>query len=151
MALSKKFIALLFITLIPITIYFLLPSDVSRIKKLFKEGSMAVEKEDLDGLMSKVSFNYRDDHGLTYLYIKTSMKSIFQQLGDIKIEYENLVIKLNDKIATADVSVRVIATAGTDTGYILGNTAKPVHLRFTLEKERTKWRVTRTEGLSFDF
>jgi hypothetical protein len=149
---SKKSLILLFIVIIlPIVLYFLWPSDESRIKKLFKEGSHAIEKEELDTVMSKVSFNYRDEYGMTYLYMKELMKSVFQRMSDIKIEYENLMIKVNDKTATADMDVRIIATIGNDTGYILGDLPKPVHLKFTLEKERTKWLVTRTEGLPFNF
>ena len=130
-----------------VLIYLLWPSDESRIKKLFKEGSQTIEKEDLDGVMSKVSFNYHDEYGMNYLYIKESMKSVFQQMNDIKIEYESLKIKVDKKNATADMDVRILATIGNDTGYILGDLAKPVHLTFTLEKERAKWLVTKTEGL----
>lgn len=149
---SKKSIVLLFfLILTPIIIYLLWPSDESRIKKLFEEGSRAIEKEDLDAVMSKVSFNYSDEYVLTYLYLKESMKSVFKQMSDIKIEYENLNIKVNDKIAKADMDVRIIATIGNDTGYIFGDLPKPVHLKFTLEKERTKWLVTKTQGLPFKF
>lgn len=149
---SKKSIALLLIIiLILIITYLLWPSDERRIKKLFKEGSEAVEKEDLDGVMSKVSFNYRDEYGLTYLYVKKYMNSIFQQMSDIQIEYENLKIKVNDASAIAEMDVRVVATIGNETSYIIGDAARPVHLRFTLEKERVKWLVTRTEGLPFTF
>lgn len=149
---SKKSIVILFIFFaLPIILYFLWPSDESRIKKLFKEGSQAIEKEELDAVMSKVSFNYRDEYGLTYLYVKELMKSVFQRMNDIKIEYENLDIKVNDKNATADMDVRILATIGNDTGYILGDLAKPVHFKFTLEKERAKWLVIKTEGLPFNF
>jgi hypothetical protein len=150
--LSKKTIVILFIFFaLPIILYLLWPSDESRIKKLFKEGSQAIEKKELDAVMSKVSFNYRDGYGFTYLYIKELMKSVFQRMNDIKIEYENLDIKVNDKNATADMDIRILATIGNDTGYILGDLAKPVHLKFTLEKERIKWLVVKTEGLPFNF
>ena len=149
---SKKTIVLLFLFILtPIILYFLWPSDESRIKKLFNEGSRAIEKEDLDTVMSKVSFNYSDEYGLTYLYLKESIKSVFKQMSDIKVEYENLNIKVNDKIAKADMDVRIIATIGNDTGYIFGDLPKPVHLKFTLEKERTKWLVTKTEGLPLNW
>jgi len=150
--LSKKSIALLvLIILIPITIYFLWLTDESRIKKLFKEGSQAIEKKDIDGVMSKVSFNYRDEYGLTYLYIKEYMKRFFHQVSDVKIEYENLKITISDKSATADMDVRVIATIGNDTGYILGDLPRPVHVRFILEKEKVKWLILKTEGLPFKY
>jgi len=146
--LSKKSIALLvLIILIPITIYLLWPTDESRIKKLFKEGSQAIEKRDIDKVMSKVSYNYRDEYGLTYLYVKEYMKRFFQQMSDIKIEYENLKIIIQEKTATADMDVRVIATMGNDTGYFIGDAARPVHFTFTLEEEKVRWLIVKTEGL----
>jgi hypothetical protein len=129
--------------------YLLWPTDESRIKKLFKEGAEAIEREDLDAVMSKVSFNYRDDYGLTFPTMKESMQSVFKQMSDIKITHENLAIKINDKTATGDLDVRIIATIGNNTGYVMGDLRKPVHLRFTLEKEKMKWLITKTEGLPF--
>jgi hypothetical protein len=149
---SKKSIVLLFILIAaPLIIYLIWPSDESRIKKLFREGAQAVEKEDLDAAMSKVSYNYRDEYGLTYLYMKEMMKSAFQRMKDIKVEYENLKINITDRTATADMDVRIIATIGNNTGYIIGDLPNPAHLKFTLEKERTTWLVTKTEGLPFHF
>jgi len=149
---SKKSIALLFILIaVPLIIYLIWPSDESRIKKLFREGARAIEKEDLDGAMSKVSYNYRDEYGLTYLYMKELMKSAFQRMKDIKVEYENLKINISDRTATADMDVRIIATIGNNTGYIMGDLPNPAHLKFTLEKQRTTWLVAKTEGLPFNF
>ena len=148
---SKKTIGLIFLIIIlPVVVYLLVPSDASRIKKLFKEGAKAVEREDIDAVMSKVSFNYRDEYGFTYLYVKESMKSVFRQWGDINIEYENLKIDIKGKTAVAYMDVRVTASIGDNAGYVLGDLTEPVHLQFTLEKERTKWLVTKTEGLPFD-
>lgn len=145
---SKKTIAILFLLLLtPVILYLLWPSDESRIKKLFKEGSAAIEKEDLEAVMSKVSFNYQDEYSFNYLYIKKMMKHVFQQMSDIKIEYENLRINVADKTATAAMDVMVLATISGNTGYVLGDLAKPAHLKFTLEKERSKWSVIKTEGL----
>jgi hypothetical protein len=149
---SKKTIALLFILIVtPLIIYLLWPSDESRIKNLFKDGSQAIEKEDLETVMSKVSFNYRDEYGFTYLYLKELMKTLFKQMDDIKIEYENIEINVHDKTATADMDVLILAKMGNNTGYILGDLSEPAHLTFTLEKERTKWLVIKTEGLPFNF
>jgi hypothetical protein len=145
---SKKTIIFLFLLfLLPVILYFLWPSDESRIKKLFREGARAIEQEHIDEVMEKVSFNYRDDYGLSYLYIKQGMERVFQKMNDIRIEYENLDIVVKEKTATAEVDVRVVATIGSETGYIVGDLPNPVHMKFTLEKERTKWLVTKTEGL----
>ena len=79
------------------------------------------------------------------------MKSFFKRMNDIKIEYENLGIKVKDRTAAAEMDVRIITTIGNETGYILGDMPHPAHLKFTLEKERTKWLVTKTEGLPFKY
>jgi len=144
---SKKSIAFLFVLIAaPLIIYLIWPSDESRIKKLFSEGARAIEKKDLDTAMSKVSYNYRDEYGLSYLYIKELMKSVFQKMDHIKVEYENLKINISDKAATADIDIRIIATIGDNTGYVMGDLPNPAHLKFTLEKERTRWMVTKMEG-----
>jgi hypothetical protein len=147
---SRKTIIIIFILFLsPVIIYFLWPSDERRIRKLFSEGSQAIEKEDIDAVMSKVSYNYTDEYGFNYLYIKESLKRVFQQMDDIKIEYENLDITVSDRTAKAEMDLRVVATIGTETGYILGDLPNPGRLIFTLEKERTKWMVTKTEGMPF--
>jgi hypothetical protein len=145
----KTIILLLIFFILPLVIYFLRPSDEARIKKLFREGARAIEKKDLDAVMSKVSFNYTDEYGFNYLYIKESMKRVFQQMGDLDIEYENVTITITDKAAKAEMDVRVVATIGSERGYILGDLPDPVHLTFSLEKQRTKWMVSRAEGMPF--
>jgi len=145
---SKKTIILLFILFsLPVILYLLWPSDESRIKKLFNEGSRAIEKEDLDAVMAKVSYNYREDYGFTYLYIRESMQRLFQKMTDPKVEYENLKMTVEDNTAAAEMDIRIVETIGGETGYIIGDLPNPVHMKFTLEKERVKWLVTKTEGL----
>ena len=145
---SKKAIAFLFLSvLVPLVIYLIWPTDESRIKMLFREGASSVEEEDINGIMSKVSFNYRDENGLTYLYIKEYMKTLLKRMQDIKVDYENLQIEIYEDTATAQMEVRVIATTSGETGYVFGDFPNPVQLTFTLEKERTKWFVVNTDGL----
>ncbi len=137
--------------LVPLIIYLIWPTDESRIKKLFREGAKSVEKEDINGIMSKVSFHYRDENGLTYLYIKEYMKTLLQRMQDINVDYENLQIEIDGDTAIAQMEVRVIATTGGETGYVFGDFPNPVQLTFTLEKERTKWLVVNTDGLPVDW
>ena len=148
---KKTIIALALLILSPLVIYFLWPSDENRIKKLFREGAKAVEQEKIDEVMSKVSFNYRDEKGLSYLLIKEMMGRVFAQMSGIKIEYELKNITLKDAGATVDLDLRLIASHGQDTGYAVGDAADPAHMKFFLEKERAKWLVTRTEGLPLVF
>jgi hypothetical protein len=97
--------------------------------------------------MSKVSFNYTDDHGLTYLFIKKEMENFLKQMDGIKIEYEIKTITIKDRTAAADLDIRVIASYGQDAGYAVGDAATPAHVKFFLEKERAKWLVIKNEGL----
>jgi len=146
---SKKSVILLFLLIIsPALIYFLWPSDESRIKKLIKEGAAAVEKKEVDNVMSKVSFNYQDDRGMTYILIKKILESQFKTMSGIKIEYENLKIEVKEKLATAEFDLLVIATIGNQTGYIIGDLKTPARIKLFLEKERVSWLVIKTEGLS---
>lgn len=147
----KSTILLALLIISPVIIYFLWPSDENRIKKLFREGAEAVEREIIDDIMEKVSFNYRDEYGLTYIYIKKAFETTFQRMSEIDIEYEIIGIDILDETASVDLDVRVIASRGADTGYFLGNAAKPERLSFSLEKVRTKWLVTSVKGLPFYF
>lgn len=147
----KSIIFLVLLILAPVVIYFLWPSDESRIRKLFRGGAKAIEQEKIEGVMARVSFNYTDEYGLTYLYIKEGMTRAFQRMDGIKVEYEITGIDIKDTSATAELDLRVIASQGTDTGYVIGDAAKPQHMKFTLDKERTTWLVIRTEGLPLNF
>ena len=149
---SRKTIAFLVILIVaPALGYLLWPSDESRIKKVFRQGSAAIEQEKIDEVMARVSFNYTDEYGLTYLYIREGMTRIFQNLDNIKVEHEVKRIEIKDKTATAELEIRVLATRGSETGYIAGDLPKPLQMKFYLEKERTTWLVTKTEGLPLNF
>lgn len=139
-------IVLLSVLVIVLAAYLLWPSDESRIRKLFKEGATAVESGDIDRVMAKVSFNYRDDYGMTYLSLKETLKREFQRLSDISVEYGDLKIRVSENTALAELDIRVVATSGNETGYIIGDIRTPLPLRFTLDKERAKWLIVRAEG-----
>jgi hypothetical protein len=147
----KSVIILALLILALVIIYFLWPSDESRIRKLFRGGAKAIEQEKIDEVMAAVSFNYTDEYGLTYLYIKQGMTRVFQRMDGIKVEYEITRLEIKDDGAAAELDIRVIASEGNDTGYAVGDAARPVHMKFTLEKQRTTWLVSRTEGLPLNF
>jgi hypothetical protein len=147
MAMNRRLTAVLFAFVAVISALFLLwPSDETRIRKLFKEGAAALEAGDIDKVMGKISFNYRDDYGMTYLTLRETLKREFQRLSDIGVEYGDLNVRVEDATALAEVALRVVATSGNETGYIVGDIRTPLPLRFTLERERTKWLVVKAEG-----
>ena len=146
---SIIFLALLIIS--PVIIYFLWPTDEGRIRKLFKEGAKAVEARKADDVMSRISYTYTDRHGLSYLALKQGMEREFLRMSNIRIEYEITQIEVRDKAATTRMDVRVIASYGKDTGYVVGDAARPAHLSFSLEKGPTGWLVESSEGIRGDF
>lgn len=146
---SIIFLALLIIS--PVIIYFLWPTDEGRIRKLFKEGAKAVEARKADDVMSRISYTYTDRHGLSYLALKQGMEREFRRMSNIRIEYEITQIEVRDKAATAGIDVRVIASYGKDTGYVVGDAARPAHLSFSLEKGPTGWLIESSEGIKGGF
>ena len=101
--------------------------------------------------MAKVSFNYQDEKGITYILIKQILESQFKSLSGIKIEYENLKVEIKEKLATAEFDLCVIATIGNQTGYIIGDLKAPARIKLFLEKERATWLVIKTEGIQASF
>jgi len=148
---KKSIIALALLILSPVIIYFLWPTDEARIKRLFKEGAKAVEAKKIDDVMSKISYSYTDRHGLSYLALKQGMEREFRRMSNIRMEYDITQIEVREKAATARMDVRVIASYGKDTGYVVGDAARPAHLSFSLEKGPTGWLIDSSEGIRGDF
>lgn len=149
---SKKTVAAIAILILsPLIIYLLWPSDEGRIRKLFREGAKAVEEKRVDDVMSKVSYNYSDEHGLSYLYLKKFLQQVFGEFSRIGVEYEITGLEIGEGKADVEVDVRVIASRGAETGYVVGDATAPHHIKFSLEKERMRWLVTKTRGLPVGF
>ena|GEM_PF-524940 len=142
-------VGILAVAILLTVFYSLFPSDERKIKRLFKEAASAFEKEDIDGLMKNVSFNYRDEYGFTYLYLKEFFKRIFSTYSDLKVEHENIKVKVLKDSAMIDVDIRIIGTLGEETGYIAGDIKTPLHCIFALEKEKFKWLVVKSEITNF--
>lgn len=149
---SKKSIALLVMLVVaPVLVYLLWSSDEARIRKLVRETARAVEAEDLDDVMSHVSYNYSDEHGLSYLLIKKNLEKKFSLYSGIEVGYENLRIEVGEdgERAGAKLDLRVIATFGEDDwGYVLGDLQNPVSLDLELKKggPLNRWQVVSASG-----
>jgi hypothetical protein len=140
----KSYILLLLMIVLPVAAYLLIPSDEARIKKLIRNSAAAAEMEDMDKLMSAVDYNYTDNHGLSYLYLKKILEQEFGRVSGIDVEYENLVIRVEGEKARAGMDLRVIASMGEARGYYLGDLENPLELKVEMEKGPTgKWAVLR--------
>ncbi|MEC4684890.1 MAG: hypothetical protein VST71_04050 [Nitrospirota bacterium] len=152
----KTVIILLLLLTIPLAIYLLLPSDAKRIRKLVGEGREAAVQKDLSGVMSLVSYNYRDRYGFSYLYLKETLKRIFKDYDSIEIDLKRLRVDVDpeDGKATAKFLLKAVGIKNNDREYILGTEEVYESVFLTLKKERMKWRVVETylptrEGLIF--
>jgi hypothetical protein len=130
-----------------IAVFILWPTDESRIRNLIKDTAGAAERNDMDAVMEAVDFNYRDNYGLSYLYLRQALERQFAGLEDIEVEYEKLAIEVGEGgKASASLDVRVIATAGGMRGYYIGDLDNPLGLSITLEKNAARaWRVVQAE------
>ncbi len=148
---SRKSAALLLVLVVsPLAVYLLWPTEEARIRKLVREAVRAVEAEDVEAVMSKVSYNYSDEHGLSYLLLKKALEARFRAYADIDVEYENLQIHVQDGRATATMDMGVIAGEGPDRGYYLGGPGRPARLVLRLQRggPLNRWLVVGASGYS---
>ncbi len=152
----KTAIILLLLLSIPLAIYLLMPSDAKRIRKLVGEGREAAIQKDLSGVMSLVSYNYRDRYGFSYLYLKETLKRIFKDYDSIEIDLKRLRVDVDSKDgkARAKFLLKAVGIKNGNREYILGSEEVYETVFLTLKKERMKWRVVETylptrEGLIF--
>jgi len=126
----------------------LFPTDSKRIKKVLNSGSKAVAEEDADSLMEIISYNYSDDHGGSYLQLKKMAEAVFRRLDDIEVGMDITGVSVEGGRALADLRVSVIASEGSERGYLIGDAAGNLQLKVFLEKSPYKWKVVRIEGLA---
>jgi len=143
----KKLFLVMALVIAVLAAYLLWPSDEGRIRKLFHDAAKAAEAGDVDAIMAKISYSYSDDYGMSYLMLKEQLKTQFTGLSDIHVEYDEMKIDVAGGRATAELKLRVVATLGTETGYILGDIKTPLTLKVALEKEHAKWLITRVERI----
>ncbi len=142
----KKIILYISILLtIALILYIIWPSDYKRIKNIIKKGKSAIENESIEDVMSLISFNYRDEPGLTYFVLKKNLEKVFHRLSDIEIEYKLIETHIENKTAKASLEIRVIGSIGDNRGYIIGDFDNPELLILTLEKEHLKWLVIKSD------
>ncbi len=152
----KSVIILLLLLAAALAIYLLMPSDAKRIRKLVGEGREAAIQKDLSGVMGPVSYNYRDRYGFSYLYLKETLKRMFNGYDSIEIDLKRLRVEVDseDGKATAKFLLKAAGIKDGNREYILGTEEVYESVFLTLKKERMNWRVVETylptrEGLIF--
>jgi len=144
---KKTYLYFLLFFIVAAVVFIFYPTDEKRIKRVIAGSEEALLREDIDGLFEYISYNYRDDHGGSYLILKKRMQIVFKRLDDIEIEKNLLKITVQDKTAEAELNVRVIASEGEAREYIIGDAVTWQGIKVFLEKSPNKWLVTKVEGV----
>lgn len=134
--------------------YFIFPTDENRIRKTINVGERAVESEDIDGLMERVSYNYQDKYGNNYLFLRKRLADTFRRLDNIAIEKQYRRIVILEGRAEVELSVRVLAShrsaqvrSETDREYFMGDSLEGKTILVFLEKSMQKWLITGVDGV----
>ena len=141
----KKFGIILFITAV-ITVIFIFPSDKKRIRKAIGAVEQAVVNEDVQALMDRVSFNYADDYGGSYLTMKKRAENLFNSYDDFDVTAEIAGIAIIEEKVTVDLKVSLIASSGSDRGYLIGDAGGHREIKVFFEKAKLNWMITRLEA-----
>lgn len=145
----KNIFLLVFFSFAAIGFFYFYPSDEKRLKNVISDCEEAIAAEDIDRLMAAVSYNYKDDEGNGYIQIKEIMTAVFKHLDDIEIEREIARISVSEDNGEAELSLRVVASAGEERGYVIGDAAKYEGVKVFFEKSPYKWLVTKIKIESF--
>lgn len=141
----KKFVPLIAILAVVAVIVFF-PTEQKRIRKVISGVEKAAMDEDVDGLMEHISFNYRDGYGGSYMVVKKKAEAAFKRYNSLEVSAHIIDIHVEEDQAEANLKVSVIASEGTNRGYIIGDAEKSREITVYLERSAYKWKVISAEG-----
>jgi hypothetical protein len=144
----RSYILIALLLICAVVAYILYPTDRKRIRNVIVSCEDAIIREDIDGFMKNISFNYTDDYGGSYMSLKKRMEAVFRRLDDIEIERDPMEIKINEDSAEAGITVRVIASEGGSRGYIIGDALNARGIKIYLDRSTYKWEVIRVDGVA---
>jgi ketosteroid isomerase-like protein len=126
----------------------LLLTDEARIRRVIYQGKAAVEKKDIEGVMSQVSREYQDDYGLNKVAIMMIFQRVFKEFDSIAIKIEEMRIEINEKNQGQAFLLTWATVSDQDkTRYLVGSPEEPHQVTFLLAKEGGTWRVIKAAGV----
>ncbi|MEW6600076.1 MAG: hypothetical protein AB1499_03820 [Nitrospirota bacterium] len=124
------------------------PSEKKRISKVLKACVESVTDEDISRLMEHISYNYRDDHGGSYLILKKRAETVFRRFDDFAITADVMNITVDREKAEADLRVSIIATEAGMRGYFIGDAEKAAEIMVHLEKSPYEWKIMKVDYIN---
>ncbi len=121
-------------------------TDTQQIRSLIEHGKIAIERHDLGDIVSCVSGDYRDSHGLTYMALRVQAAQWLRTGRDIKIAGRIL----NIEVVGAEGKMAYHATVRVDgesvfNGDLLLSLKKEPAWRYLVFRVR-EWKVVAVEG-----
>lgn len=130
-----------------IAVYFIYPTDKTRIIRVINKSGDAIVSKNIDGLMAHVAYHYRDDYGNGYLQVQEILQTAFNRLNDLEVERHITSVSVEDNSAAVELSVRVIASEEKNRGYLIGDAGQAATIKVFFEKISHKWLITKVEGV----
>jgi len=143
----KKFLPVIAVAAVVAAVVFF-PTEQKRVRRVIKDAAEAVMREDVDGLMDHISFNYRDAHGSSYLLFRKKAEAAFRRFDSLDISTDIVDVFIKGNRAEVYLKVSIIASEGTDRGYILGDAGKARDVKVDLEKSPYEWKIINAEGVA---
>ncbi len=138
------------IIVIAALVFIFFPSEKKRISTVIEKGSEAIIHEDVDSFIDIVALSYNDDYGGSYLYMKKRVERLFGRFDDFEIAIDNMGATIEDKTASVDLRVSMIASEGDKRAYLIGDAGGHQAIRVFFVKAPYNWKLERIEGIFSD-
>jgi hypothetical protein len=118
-----------------------------RIRAVLSCGESSIEAKELDGAMSRVSLQYRDEMGLAYLNVKQVLEMAFEEFDGFDVRLQNMRIEIQKDKARVLADLEVLVVVQGQEAYLIGDREKPVPIRIALARETLLWKVRSVDGI----
>ena len=121
--------------------------DDAAIRGIIQEMVAAAEARDAQKFMDHFSSHYHDSQGNNAFALFQIVKSIFEQVDELKVRVEDLSVVVAGDQAFATLAVVAAARREGQMVYPFGREDSPEHPRITFQKESFSWKIVKVEGV----
>ena len=127
--------------------------ETSEIEAVFNEIIDSGRNKDLEGVTEHFSLYYKDEYGVSYPVVKNIVSNTFERFDSLDGGYGNVSVSLGEdengeKLAYANVDVKVTGIEGGIPHTLLGTEDTPDNITVTLKKSTFRgWKIIKIEGI----